>query len=269
MSVSRADIEKIIQIINSGDVESLKSEEFDQFQYQGFDPLKIVQTLYKIKTEKSISDADFMRDIFTMVAIGMIKGNVNDHNMTKMSDEGQKGIQSLEGKYGLKRGGGKSRPSNEVTYPRVMATFPDISIRMVKVIGPKEFRGGPMVSTRLPSYLQVQVFPAVIPRDLGDNAKRSLLTASLCYTIDQSIQISNIQKPDLKALAQNQLNFTMVGHNSPVPFPDVRKSVFSSLPLSADFNKIESVLKTYKEKIDGTFEIPTREQFITDVTISS
>lgn len=266
MSTSRADLELLIQTINSGDIESLKAEEFDQFQYQGFDPLKIVESLYKSKKENNIADDNFKKDVYTMVAIGMIKGSITNKNIIKMSEAGQKGVVELETRYDIKREGGKGQPSHVITYPRVMATFPDIAVRMVSVIGAKEFRGGPMESTRLPSYLQVQVFPAVIPRSLGENAKRALLTASLCYTIDQSIQISQLVNPDLKSLAQTQLNFTNVGHASPVPFPDVRKRVFSKLPLSSDWSKIESVLKDYKAKVDPSFEIPSKLEFVTDIT---
>lgn len=265
MSISRADLERIIQVVNSGDVESLKAEVFDQFQYQGFDPYKIVQTLLKIKKDKSISDTDFRTHIYTMVAIGMIKGSVNEHNITKMADEGQQGIKDLSQRYNVKMGGGRGQPSGVITYPRIMATFPDIAIRLVKVIGPKEFRGGPMLSTRLPSYMQVQVFPAIIPRDIGENAKRVLLTASLCYSIDQSVQISRLQNPDLKALAATQSNFVNVGHNSPVPSPEIRKNIFSGLSLSSDYDSIISVLHDYKSKVDDAFVIPTKAAFITDI----
>jgi len=268
MTASSVDIERIISLINKGDVEALKAEDFDQFQYQGFNPIKIVQALYRVKQEKSVSDSDFVNAIFRMVAIGMIKGSVNDHNITKMSDEGKSQLTSMIAEYGIKKGGGRGESSSVITFPRVMATFPDIAVRMAKIIGAKEFSGGPMLSTRLPYYLQVQVFPAVIPRSFNKDAKRMLLTASLCYTIDQSTQISNIKDPDLKALASTQGNFTMVGHNSPVPSAEVRLSIFNKLPLSADYNKIVSVLRDYKDKIDPSFEIMDMSEFVRHVTES-
>jgi hypothetical protein len=266
MATSNVDIERIIALINKGDVEALKAEDYDQFQYQGFNPIKIVQALYKVKKDKSINDSDFVHDVFRMVAIGMIKGSVNDHNITKMSDEGKSQLTSLIAEYGIKKGGGRGESSSVITFPRVMATFPDIAVRMAKVIGAKEFSGGPMLSTRLPYYLQVQVFPAVIPRHLDKDAKKMLLTASLCYTIDQSTQISNLKDPDLKALASTQSNFTMVGHNSPVPSSEVRMSVFNKLSLSADYDKISSVLQDYKSKIDNSFDIMDKATFVKCIT---
>jgi len=146
-----------------------------------------------------------------------------------------------------------------------MATFPNLAIRIAKIVGHKEFRGGPMASSRLPYYLQVQVFPAVIPRNLADRTKEALKIASLCYTIDQSIQISQIKNPDLKSIAATQMNFTNVGHTSPVPKEAERKSVFQSLSLSSDYAKIAEVLETYRELIDPSFVIPSRQDFIVDV----
>jgi hypothetical protein len=266
MADIRADLERIIQLVNSGDVESLKKEDFDQFQYQGFDPYKIIESLMKVKTSKTVTDEDFKTDVYTMVAIGVIKGSVNSRNINKMSDAGKVGVQGIITKYGILMGGGKSQPAHVVTFPRMMATFPDITIRMTKVIGVKEFRGGPMESTRLPWYLQVQVFPAIIPRKTDQDIKTMLLAASLCYSIDQSIQISQLKNPDLKKLAGDQFNFTNIGHNSPVPAESVRESVFKSLSVHNDYAKISSVLSDYKREIDPSFTIMSEEQFKSKLT---
>ncbi|QMP81965.1 nucleocapsid protein [Grapevine associated cogu-like virus 4] len=268
MALSRSDIEKVIQLVNSGDVETLKAEEFEQFQYQGFDPYKIVESLIRVKDDKTIANDAFTKDIYSMVAIGMIKGSVNSRNINKMSELGKTQVTELNAKYGIKEGGGKGQSSSVITYPRMMATFPDIAIRLVKVIGPKEFRGGPLLSTRLPSYMQVQVFPAIIPKDIGLSAKKMLLTASLCYSIDQSVQISQIvitKDDDLKPLAANQMNFTQVGHNSPVPAPEVRKAVFNKLSVKADYGMIFAVLQDYQKKIDSTFQVLSQADFETSI----
>lgn len=81
MSSNKADIERIIQLVNDGDVEALKAQEFEQFQYQGFDPYKIVEALLGVKVSRSLTNDQFKRDIFTIVAVGLIKGSVNEHNI--------------------------------------------------------------------------------------------------------------------------------------------------------------------------------------------
>lgn len=265
MSFNKADVEKVLSLINSNDLSALRAEQFDQFQYQGFDPLKLVSALVKVKTDKSISDKDFIDDVLQMVAIGMIKGSVNDHNIKKMSEEGQKDVLAINSKYGIKMGGGRGQSSSVITFPRVMATFPDIAVRMTEIIGGKRFSGGPLMSTQLPEYMQVQVFPAVIPRGLNNDVKKMLLIASLCYSIDQSVQISQLKEPDLKSLAATQNNFTLVGHNSPVPVDEVRKNVFRKLPLTHDYQAIVSVLEVYKEKIDPSFNILPKTDFVSGV----
>lgn len=261
-AISKSDLETLIQLVNAGDVEELSKSDFEQFQYQGFDPFKIVESLLRIKKTKNVSDGDFSKDVYTMVAVGMIKGSINDHNMTKMSDEGKTDLKNLMEKYGIQKGGGKGKSSNLVTFPRVMATFPDVSIRLVSVIGPKEFRGGPMLSTYLPEALQVQVFPAIIPRDIGKEAKLFLMTAALCYSIDQTIQISNIKEPNLKEIADTQARFVNVGHQSPVPSEAVRSSVFKTLDIANQYEKILIVLTKYRELVDPNMIIITKDQLV-------
>jgi len=261
MSDNRADLEKLIQIINDGEIEKLRTEEFEQFQYQGFDPMKIVNSLLKVKREKEVGDDDFMKDVSTMVAVGMIKGSVNDHNMTKMSDAGKTDLNNLMIKYGIIKGGGKGQSSSLITFPRVMATFPDVCVRLVPIIGPKEFRGGIMNSSYLPDFMQVQVFPAIIPRKCNPNLKKVLLTASLCYSIDQTIQISRIQDPNAKTIAQLQGRFIDVGHTSPVPFEEIRTRVFNSLGIQKHYQSISIVIETYRTLVDPLYPMLTEATF--------
>lgn len=265
MSYSKADIEKILTLLSASDVTALSAEDFDHFQYQGFDPIKLAGTLLSVKNKHNIKDQDFRNDVLKMVAIGMIKGSITETNLNKMSDAGKADVTALNTKYGIKVGGGRGQPSTTVTYPRVMATFPDVAVKMTQVIGGKEFNGGPMLSTRLPSYMQVQVFPSVIPRNTPERARRMLLTASLCYSIDQSVQISQLKDPNLMQLASTQSNFTMVGHNSPVPSAAARLAVFNDLSLSKDYDMILPVLKDYKEKVDQSFDIMTKSDFVSEV----
>lgn len=261
MAVSRTEIDTLIQLVNSGDIEALKAEEFEQFQYQGFDPYKIVESLIKAKLAKSVTNDDFLKDLFTMVAVGLIKGNVNDHNIKKMSEKGQADLRAIISKYEIRKGGGQGLASGIITFPRTMATFPDVAVRMTSVVGGKEFRGGPMGSSRLPSYMQVQVFPAIIPKDLNGDIKKALLAASLSYSIDQTIQISRLQNPDVSAIAASQSNFVNINHNSPVPKHEVRQKVFKSLPLVKDYQLILAVLSDYKLKIDTSITIPSLSEF--------
>lgn len=266
MAISRADVDRVLNLISSKDIETLKSEDFEIFQYQGFDPIKLATALLKIKKDKNISDNDFSADVFKMVAIGMIKGSVNEHNKSKMSDAGQASVSSLNERYGIKLGGGRGQGSSVITYPRVMATFPDIAVRMTKVIGGKEFRGGPLLSTRLPEFMKIQVFPSLIPKNINRDVKSMLMAACLCYSIDQTVQISRMDKPDLKQLASSQGNFVMIGHQSPVPADPVRRTVFIGLAVGGSYKRIVSVLNDYKKLIDDSFTIMDETAFITEVT---
>jgi len=258
---SSPEISRILDLINRHDIEALKAETFDQFQYQGFNPIKIIESLAKVKSQQNVSDTQFKDDVCSMVAIGMIKGSVNSHNLTKMSEEGKKQLTDLNTKYQIQMGGGRGLPASQITYPRVMAAFPQIAVRMVAVVGPKEFSGGPMLSGRLPDCMKIQVFPPVVPRELNADVKKMLLCASLCYSIDQTVQINAMSEFDEKVIASTQGNFIQVGHMSPVPDDDTRKNVFGSLNLGDEYEKIAAVLRTYQEKIDPNLKILSKGDF--------
>jgi len=257
----KSDIDRILSLINKEDIEALKAEDYDQFQFVGFDPQKLLATLLALKARDKISDESFINDIVQMVGVGLIKGNVNDHNMTKMSDEGQINLKKLMKKYSIHGGGAESKSSDYVTFPRIVATFPHIAVRFTSTLGAKSYRGGPFMSFGLPDPMQVSVFPSVIPSNLEQKVKSFMLTASLCYSMDQSIQISRLTKPDLKALAAKQSGYIDVSHSSPIPDQDTRKNTFNKLGLPSRYIAILEVVKMYSTLVDASIVIPTEDEY--------
>jgi hypothetical protein len=261
MSFSKANVDRILTLLNDEDISKLKKEDYDIFQYQGFDPYRLVEALIEVKDKKSINDGDFMKDIQQMVAIGLIKGNVNGHNITKLSPDGKKGIEDIMKKYGILMGSGKSQPAGTITFPRIMAAFADIAVRMVPIVGGKEFRGGPFRSFLLPEPMMVQVFPAVIPLDLDKKVKVFLLTACLCYSVDQTVTIKRLDKFDVKVLAAEQFKYVNLGHTSTLPRPAVRKQCFNQMGLPAKYSMIKTVVDLYKEQVDDQIDIPSENEY--------
>jgi hypothetical protein len=263
MATNTADIDRLLSLINAKDIETLKKEDYDIFQYQGFDPYRLVQALSEMKSAKNISDESFSDDICKMIAIGLIKGNVNEHNLTKMTDAGQKDIKELSERYSIdiSKGSGKGKPADVVTFPRVTATFPNIAVRFTKVLGGKEFRGGPFQSYLLPDVMQIQVFPSVIPVELEKNVKEFFLTAALCYSIDQTIQISRMEDVDLQSLVSTQFPYVNLSHNSPLPKTDVRRQTFNQLGLPDKYEEICRVVRIYQDKIDKSMTIISLKEY--------
>jgi len=261
MAPSTSDVDRILTLINSKDINALSKEDYDIFMYQGFDPYKLLFALIELKESKAIDDKLFSDDVCKMVAIGLIKGNVNEHNKTKMSETGQKDLTTLMSKYDIKSGGGKGKPAHVITFPRVMATFPDIAVRLTKVLGGKEFRGGPFKSYLLPDCMKIQVFPSVIPDKLEKPVKSFFLTAALCYSVDQTIQISNIDKPNVVDLCATQFPFVNISHTSPLPKQDTRRQVFNQLGLPAEYANLLSVVTEYKSTVDQSVVIPTEDDY--------
>lgn len=259
MAIDLTEIERIFKLISEKDVSTLKAETFDIFRYQGFNPEKIVSTILKVKEEKRMSDAELSDDIFLMIAIGVIKGNVTDNNKSKMSEKGQTSLSALQSKYGIKYGGGKNQPAETITFPRVVATFPDVAIKMIPILGAKEFPGGPFVSERLPSFMKLNVFPSIIPKTLEIKAREFILKACLCYSVDQTVALSTTKK-DTKALLALQQQFVMLSYNSPVAVHAARISTFKSLNISNSYSSILNVLSEYI-KIDSSYKPPTSAEF--------
>jgi hypothetical protein len=258
-TIDRTAIERILTLLSKKDITTLKSEDFDKFQYQGFDPFKIVQSLLEVKNQKNLSDADFENDVITMIAIGLIKGNVNSNNEKKMSDEGQSSLKDLKIRYAIRHGGGKGQPGKVITYPRVMATFPDVAVRMAIKLGPKDFPGGPFNSMRLPIYMRVQIFPAVIPKNLDPIAKEFLLLASLCYGVDQTVALRKLNVTDVKPIVSSQRSFIELSHRSPVATDESRITLFKELNGPQNYGKISSVLHDYA-RIFPEYTIPSEAE---------
>jgi hypothetical protein len=147
-----------------------------------------------------------------------------------------------------------------------MAAMPDLTHKVILVCGPRDYPGGPFLSGRLPKYMRIQTFPAIIPSGLAESAKMFLLKACLCFSVDQTSAIANRKGEDAKILMSEQGPFTMTSHNSPVPKESDRVAIFKTLPLESDYSSIAEVVRDYA-KLDKTFDIPSFETFKTSIAI--
>jgi hypothetical protein len=211
------------------------------FQYIGFNPNVILKSIISRGRSARKSNEEIVKDISQMCTIAIIKGSVTDTNLKKMSEAGKRTYTSLETTYGLKRNGSKGLDPQEVTIARVGAAFPGsmMKILMVRPDLSKKF-SGPFSSKTLPPYLRHQSAAACIPETLNETAKSFLIGLIVAYTSDQSRVISK-SKDKTADVYERQENFITQTHSSSYPAEEVRKKIFKTWTLIADFDKLKQV----------------------------
>jgi hypothetical protein len=262
ITVTDADIRAFLTAASSFDFGSLTVADFDQFLYQGFDPWKIVEELTKTKSTKGISDAEMGKDMAFIVGISIITGAPTESKLpARMSDEGQKTTKALAMKWSINWGGGKGKGARHVNFPRIALALPIVTIKIIMIIGPKEFPNE-MMSQLLPKVMQHPCFPSVIPASFNSDVKRMLMNACLCYGIDMSISLQQIDKPDPKVIAARQKPFIRSSNASKIPEEPERLAFFRSLGLAVMYDEVKKVLDVYVSKVDETYQIPDETLFI-------
>lgn len=197
-----------------------------KFMYQGFNADQVMAHLLGLKVKNNISDKDFLKDLVDLITLGAIVGNYNANNKTKISEEGKNVADALLKKYDIKEGGAKG--SREVVnIPRVMATFPDITVQVVNKVPFERNYGNQFLCIDIPKFMKTSVFPAIIPKNLDAKVKKALLIVSTCYSAEQTMALRNIDDPVAAFGAQRK--FTQLSHDSAFPKDRVRKSLLEKL----------------------------------------
>jgi hypothetical protein len=242
----------------SGD-ELLNEQVVLDFSYVGFDPNTILKSIISRGRAAKRSKDEIKSDIADMCTIAAIKGSITENNLKKMSDGGKRFYEKIEARYGLKKGGSKGVAPDVITIARVGAAFPGsmMKILMKRPDLAKKF-SGPFGSKVLPSYLRHQSTAACIPESLNQNAKDFLLGIITAFTSDQSKVISKDKKRTPLEIYENQENFINQTHSSSYPSEKVRKSIFSSWTLIADFDKLNMVAANII-KVNKTFTLISSE----------
>jgi hypothetical protein len=265
ITVTDADIRAFITAASNFDFGSLTVADFDQFLFQGFDPWKIIEELTKTKGTKNIPDVEMGRDMAFIVGISIITGAPTESKRpARLSAAGQKTTKNLAIKWGVNWGGGKGKGARHVNFPRVALALPIVTVKIILLIGPKEFPND-MLSHLLPKCMQHPCFPSIIPTSLNSDVKRMLLNACLCYGIDMSISLQSIDKPDVKVIAAKQKSFIRSSNSSKIPEEPDRLVFFKSLGLALKYDEVKKVLENFILKVDETYKCPDETEYIKSI----
>lgn len=253
MSAIRTQFEDLFRTVEIRISEDLAAS----FMYEGFNADQVMQHLMGYKLKNSVSDDAFVRDVVDIITLGAIMGNYNANNKTKISEDGRRSADKLMEKYGLSEGGAQGN-RKIINVPRVMATFPDITVVVVNKVPFERNYGNQFLCVDLPKFMKTSVFPAIIPKRLNVSVKKALLLACTCYSAEQTMALRNTD--DAVAAFGAQKRFTQLSHDSAFPKQSVRETVIKSFVY--DFEAIMRVVN--KVTILASLEplAVTREDFV-------
>nr|AFN73045.1 nonstructural protein [Manawa virus] len=87
-----------------------------EFQYQGFDPMTIIKTIWERGTQAGKNKAEIIKDVQAMIILHLTRGNKVEKMKKKMSQAGAAATQRLITVYNLKE---KATASTDLTLSRV------------------------------------------------------------------------------------------------------------------------------------------------------
>jgi len=151
------DIENFFKTLTPSDIRGW----LDRHEYQGFDPLKMRQAIFRDAGNK-------FEGISELCFVGLLRGTVVDKIRKKSSPSSVDFIDNFCSKIRLDTSRRPNRGSAQyqaigkdtVTLARVMACFPDICARLLKLSEPKDIG----YSGRLDKTLQFSQAPSIVPR---------------------------------------------------------------------------------------------------------
>lgn len=261
-----SEINIILELVAEIDVAGVEVD-IRAFRYQGFDPETVLRHFIDVRSKRSISQENFKLDLRSLIAAGIVMGNVTDRNIEKISKEGKDKLNKLYVKYGLKKGG-VGRQRDAITLPRIMSTFPILASKCLAYTTPRSY-GNELGCSNLPDCMKLSVFPSLIPLNFNINIKKILLTLSAAYTTEQSIAISdndneNGDQPDVGSIFMKQYDFATISHKSSYPSNEDRVDYFRSLVFHYD--KMNEVYEIIVGKVNHMFhtkiEFPELKTFV-------
>ncbi|KAF3573735.1 hypothetical protein F2Q69_00062910 [Brassica cretica] len=252
--------------IDNYDLSGIDADAFKIFEYQGFNPSMMLNSIKVAADERNIDKDTMMMDIIYMCVVAAIKGSVNDHNISRMGQAAVARIQMLEERYNVKRGGGRGEPPHVVTFSRVASSFPGKIMQLLdqKKIPARDFIG-PMKSNALPAVMRHQAFAAVIPSSLKERVREFLLTLATAFSVDQSYCIRADKKVKfvIEEVFERQRNFIQITANAKYPKEQVRIGMFKQLQLEHD--SLTDCARAVQSKFPD-FRILSREKFVQAMT---
>jgi hypothetical protein len=253
-SLAKGSISGVIKIVEGIDDKDIAPMAFSIFDFQGFDPYSIIAVFKIICDHYGDNEKTLLSDVRYCIAACIYMGNIQSKALTKRAEEGRAKIEFLTQKYNILIGStGAGLSAEQVTFPRVAASFPILAIRMAHKTSPKtvnlEFKSG-----SVPSYMRLSPFASLCSPDMHGDLRIMLMEACNAHGADMSIayekgRLKKLKKEikyDAVMLASDQWSFVEIASSSPVPDEDSKKSLLTKLNLTSDYDNISKVVQNYR-----------------------
>lgn len=266
IAVKDADVAQMWDMLEKMEARNYDLSGISDFDYVGFNPSEVLKSIMAAGLKAGYGNNKIINDIGLMAGLAQKKGSVNNHNYTKMSKDGQKLYDRLAKDYGLKKGGGKGEPSNIITVSRIGPTFPGVIVQLLldNKLTARSF-AGPLRSSTLPTFMQTQAFPPIIPTGLAEASKVFLLGLCVAYSVDQSLAIQGGKnKPTVASVISTQQNFIVISHSGIYPSEKFRLQTFLTIDWNAHFDSLSACATAYRSNY-SEFSIQSKSDFLSDI----
>jgi len=263
-----------------GDTESVASSSisvttFAMFEFQGFDPRKVIKKIIVLGRAHKLQPEDLKRDIMFMIAANLYMGNLSGKALMRRSTEGVELIDELSTKYSVQTGTTSTGlPSDALTYPRIANSFPVLTCRMATQLPSKDLVGKAFKSMTIPRFMRVGAFASFCKRDMDPKLRLFLLEAVASYSCDQSIvfeegRLKKLKKTgkdlevDPTTVAGEQWTYVQAASDSPLPEKSVCASVLTEFNILGHLDKLIPVVENYRKLTGSSEPLPSKSDLAT------
>jgi hypothetical protein len=256
-SVSTDEVDGIFSDLDSeSSVSSFDSDSVKSFDYVGFNPKIIMQSLIAAGKGAGRSRDEMVKDFEVLAGIAHKKGSITSVNYGKLQPAGKAVYDGLAKVYGIQIGGSKGLSPEVVTIGRIGPTMPARILQLV-VLGKLTAKKHPGAcrSSSLPDTICSQALAPCIPTSLDSTVRDMILSLCEAYSIDQSCAIAKGKKPKAGDIWADQKQFVFTSYSSNYPSEATRIRVFKMIKWVDVVPKTRTCTAAYKKINDEVEEV--------------
>jgi hypothetical protein len=182
------------------------------FQYQGFDPLKMHQIIKQI-AELEKKKGTLQSDVTAMVSLSVSRGTNVEKVAKKMGEVGKTKVDMLIARYGLIKSSKGAGPDS-ISLSRVVATYPQVAAMIIAKTPSSNSRLAALEPS-LPPYLAFPGANALIPRT-GEKASFHAAYESFAEAFSKLVGSTQTEG--------ERENFIKITRDSPITGADAQRA---------------------------------------------
>jgi len=250
----------------------MNPSQFSIYEYQGFDPRKIMLKYLAIGVYYKMKVDEIINDIMHVIAINLYMGNVGTGKLDRRSQAGKDKVSELVGAYSIKLGStGTGLTPDTITVPRTSAAFPILSTRMATILPTTETSGMPFKTENIPRCMKIGAFASFLSFNLEQPTRDFLKKVVMAYSSDQSMVFSIDKKtriPTIKPVdAYNrQLIYIQASMSSSVPEEWEKGMMLQEFGIENQYFILEKIVVNLNKLVGSADPVVSESDFKTHLT---